>query len=447
MVQFYLKASARSITLPRPITNPPHAQSQMNDFSPTKLVRASCQEWLRKEGGEIVSISNDGLDTLALEITAQIRASSRLEVAEWDAEGWHYTGDGFRLAGKDEEEVEMERMERVALYILALDSINFCFWPIEQHSADYGSDDQVNGLEYEHLAIALRKLAEQDDEESAHDAYAFSPSNLVNLTADKMRFMLSEHFPRPAILQVKGKTVSVAYELPDLDIRCKLLNELGERLIKMHNGSALQMISKADRSADRLVAIILETLPGFRDYIDPATSAGPQRSDDWASIVERSPQLVHFYKRAQIATADLWAAMGRGRTLIDSSTLSCCNFRDLDRLTTFPDYRVPQILRHAGAIRYSDSLAERVDNQVEVEIGSAEEMGIRAATVVAVDQLVTKVKDLLQNSNDGEDYSDIDKLSSDVCAVTLDWYLWQQGERLDRANQLGEHHRVRTTFY
>lgn len=104
-------------------------------------------------------------------------------------------------------------------------------------------------------------------------------------------------------------------------------------------------------------------------------------------------------------------------------------------------------MRHAGAIRYSDSLAERVDNQVEVEIGSAEEMGIRAATVVAVDQLVTKVKDLLQNSNDGEDYSDIDKLSSDVCAVTLDWYLWQQGERLDRANQLGEHHRVRTTFY
>ena len=397
----------------------------MPDYSPTQAVRESCQEWLRKEGGGLVSISNDGLDTLALEITAQIRASSRLEVAEWDADGWHYTGKKF--TGKDERKTEIERMERVALYILALDSINFCFWPIEQNSADY-TDDRVNGLEYEHLAIALRKLAEQDDEESDHDDYAFSPSNLVRLTADNMRLMLTEHFPRPATSQVKGKTVSVVYELPDMDIRCKLLNELGERLIKMHNGSALQMISKADRSADRMVAIILETLPGFRDFIDPAKSASPQRYDDWESIVERWPQLVHFYKRAQIATADLWAAMGRGRAPIDSSTLSCCNFCDLARLTTFPDYRVPQILRHAGAIRYSDSLAEKVDHRVELGIGSAEEMGIRAATVVAVDQLVTKVKDLLlQNSNDSEgDREDIDKLSSDVSAVTLDWYLWQQ---------------------
>ena len=139
----------------------------------------------------------------------------------------------------------------------------------------------------------------------------------------------------------------------------------------------------------------------------------------------RNPQL------PQIATADIWAALGRGRPLIESSALlSCCNFRDIDQLTTFPDYRVPQILRHAGAIRYSDSLAEKVDQRVEVEIGSVEEVGIRAATVVAVDQLVTKVKDLLQNSNEGDrdrdNIDNIEKLSSDVCAVTLDWYLWQQ---------------------
>ena len=247
---------------------------------------------MRKENN-VCSISNDGLDTLALDITAQIKASSRLEVAEWDADGWHYTGKKFKHDGKDEAEVEIERMERVALYILALDSINFCFWPIEQGSAGSASVP-VNGLEYEHLAIALRKLAEQDDADSAHNAYAFSPSNLVELTADKMRLMLSEHFPRPAT------SVSVVYELPDMDIRCKLLNELGQSLIKYHNGSALEMISKADRSADKLVSMILETLPGFRDFIDPAKSAGPQRSDDWESTLERSPQLVHFYKRAQV---------------------------------------------------------------------------------------------------------------------------------------------------
>ena len=56
------------------------------------------------------------------------------------------------------------RMERVAMYVLALDAINFCFWPV---------DDSIvatkNGLEYEHLAMALRMVAEADNEVGPFD--------------------------------------------------------------------------------------------------------------------------------------------------------------------------------------------------------------------------------------------------------------------------------------
>ncbi len=38
-------------------------------------------------------------------------------------------------------------------------------------------------------------------------------------------------------------------------------------------------------------------------------------------------------------------------------------------------------------------------------------------------------------------------IADKVLAVTIDWYLWQRGERLDGADLLGEHHRVVTTFY
>ena len=53
--------------------------------------------------------------------------------------------------------------------------------------------------------------------------------------------------------------------------------------------------------------------------------------------------LIHFYKRAQILVADLWAAFGC-QTSSDNGHFA--SFVDISRLTMFADYRVPQILRH-----------------------------------------------------------------------------------------------------
>lgn len=58
---------------------------------------------------------------------------------------------------------------------------------------------------------------------------------------------------------------------------------------------------------------------------------------------------ISFYKRAQILVADFWGIMeARGEGSIPN----------LDYLTMFADYRVPQALVYLGAIRYSDALME-----------------------------------------------------------------------------------------
>ena len=68
---------------------------------------------------------------------------------------------------------------------------------------------------------------------------------------------------------------------------------------------------------------------------------------------------VFLYKRAQILAGDLWAAYGR-RGADDPQGLG---FGDIDELTTFADYRVPQLLSapRVGVMRYSDELRARID--------------------------------------------------------------------------------------
>lgn len=62
---------------------------------------------------------------------------------------------------------------------------------------------------------------------------------------------------------------------------------------------------------------------------------------------------ISFYKRAQILVADFWGMMeARGEGSITN----------IDWLTMFADYRVPQALVYLGVLRYSDSLSQVLKN-------------------------------------------------------------------------------------
>jgi hypothetical protein len=172
------------------------------------------------------------------------------------------------------------------------------------------------------------------------------------------------------------------------------------------DGQAFNMVKAAEGSTTKLVRLITSHLPHFRD----------------TSVYHG--KLIYFYKRAQILVGDLWAAYGKQK----DTSQPCC-FNDIDQLTMFADYRVPQILRDMKILEYSPHLASTIDSKQIIPWGSEEETEIRALTIVAVDRLQAAVK----------------KNGLDLLAIECDWLLWHRSEQLK--DSIAPHHRTLTVYY
>lgn len=128
---------------------------------------------------------------------------------------------------------------------------------------------------------------------------------------------------------------------------------------------------------------------------------------------------VRFLKRAQICVADLYGSFG-GK--------AWGALQNLDQLTAFADYKLPQVLRHLGVLEYERTLAGHIDNQELISQGSEEEIEIRAATVWACE--------LLRRAMVGHDHH--------VTAAEIDQRLWLLGQE---STHMRPYHRTRTIFY
>jgi hypothetical protein len=366
---------------------------------------------------------------------------------EWDEEKWHYSGDSYcgSLA---------QKKERIALYILALDAINFCFWPPRSDQSKH----EINTLEYDHLAVALKHLAETDDDHhqqqpgedgtgeggggdhnnsniqsssiaQSEATYAFSPFNLAQMTPDKMQALLEPY--------LKGQ------QLDNIATRAHLWKELGTSLLEHFHGSATCLLATSENNAPQLVKLMTTHFPGFRDAIVTGDGDAPGGS----SSSHPSRKVFVFLKRAQIFVGDVNAALKLGLS-------------GMDQLTTFADYRVPQILRHFEILEYApESLACQVDEGREIPAGSYDELSIRAATVVAVEDLVEYLNRQCHPhpQDDASSPSDADSSTMTTgdttqgnpffTAMGVDWYLWQVGERMHQQGAMKPFHKVCTTFY
>lgn len=86
--------------------------------------------------------------------------------------------------------------------------------------------------------------------------------------------------------------------------------------------------------------------------------------------------VVYLYKRAQILVADLWAAFqGRGYGAFD----------DIDAITMFADYRVPQSLLYFGILKYSEELESALKRHELLQSGEEREVEIRGCSIWAVE--------------------------------------------------------------
>lgn len=112
------------------------------------------------------------------------------------------------------------------------------------------------------------------------------------------------------------------------------------------------MIAAAGNSAAGLVNILARDFPCLRDE---------HRFEG-----RRKP--VRFLKRAQILVADVWACFqGEGHGA----------FRDVDKLTMFADYRIPQVLCTLGCMGFSPPLDNAIRAKKLLDSGGTWELQLR----------------------------------------------------------------------
>ena len=171
------------------------------------------------------------------------------------------------------------------------------------------------------------------------------------------------------------------------------LRELGARVRDEHGGSFLALARSAS-SAEALA----EELAGWPTWFDVSPYEELQ---------------VPFFKRAQIAAADL-ALAGLGPS------------EGLDRLTVFADNLVPHVLRIDGVLEFDDGLVARIDAGELIVHDAPEEVEIRACALHAVELLVAAHPE-------------------PTTATAVDNHLWHRGG--GPRYKAHPRHRARTTAY
>jgi len=301
------------------------------------------------------------VDEAALSAFAGRLADASVPLPPWDTVH-HFTG----------------APDRVTAYILVLDTVNFCFWPPPGKRRWEVEIQGRRASGYNALALALRHALESG-------APLTDAGFLAGLTEERLRGLLGGH----GTLQLMAE-------------RTRFLRELGCVLERDYHGKAHRLVESTRGWAVDLARLLARKLSSFRDT---------------AVYRERA---IYFYKRAQIAAADLHGAL---------EGMAWGRFRDLDRLTAFADYKLPQVLRGLGILVYETSLAERVDRQDALAPGSPEEVEIRANTIVAVDRL-------------REETGKRERL---LRAFEIDGLLWHMGQEETYRDR--PYHRTRTVFY
>ena len=191
-------------------------------------------------------------------------------------------------------------------------------------------------------------------------------------------------------------------EIPLFQERLADLREYGRILERDWGGDAVNLVRAAAGHGLHLAGTLAASFPSFRDE----------------AVYEG--RTVRFWKRAQLLVSDLYHAFGGE---------GFGAFSDIDALTAFADYKLPQVLRAFGIITYDPALEEAVDGYRELEPGGPEEIEIRAMTVWAVEE----IRHVLGRAG------------SPVTSAAVDHWLWGLGQ-LNPFRQK-PYHRCRTIHY
>ncbi len=219
--------------------------------------------------------------------------------------------------------VEGDRESRTA-FVVCLDAINFGsgWWPtIRKRSGHSG---------YSTVAAGLTERFRERGTWTAEELTRLEPGDLAAVLG-----------------QDGGHPLMARYAAS--------LRDVGGHLLADHGGRFESLLDAAAGSAVALAGLLAEW-------------------DAFADVSAYEGRPVPFFKRAQIAAADL------NRTGV-------VGLAGEERLTAFADNLVPHVLRLDGVLRLDPELERSIDAEELLEHGSPEEVELRACAVHAIELL------------------------------------------------------------
>ncbi|XP_072926875.1 queuosine 5'-phosphate N-glycosylase/hydrolase isoform X1 [Hemitrygon akajei] len=335
---------------------------------------------LPKEAGKF--IAENSKDVYTVEDGVKKVAEMLLEkrnTKEFDPTGWKVLHD-LNPQTMNEESIN---------WVFVTDTLNFSFWS--------ENDDDKCLVKYKgKLHSGFWSLCAAINRALDEAIPITSASYFANITLQQLKYVLRSDTDTP---------------MPMIEERLRVLKEAGSILLEKFDGSFLNCIKKSENNAQKLLQLVVENFPSYRDE---AMFQGKK---------------VAFYKRAQILVADIWGLLeGKGYGL----------FHDIASLSMFADYRIPQALVYFGAMKYSQELMEKLKQGVLFHSGDREEVEIRGCSIWCIELIMHHIREL------GAQKKCVDK---EINSVLVDYYLWDyaRDHRKDMADI--PIHRVRCIYY
>ena len=183
--------------------------------------------------------------------------------------------------------------------------------------------------------------------------------------------------------------------------RCRILRENSKILKSKFDGKIEKVIKLSSRDTGKILNVLYKNFPNYRDE------------------AKFKGQKVYFMKKAQILIGDIDRAF----------PAPLGKLKNTDNLTACADYRLPQLMRHFGILKYSEKLTKIIDSKKIIKEKSDYEIEIRGATIKANDE----IRKVLEK-----------KYSKKIKPVDVNDFLWISAKKTEN---MKPYHLVRTEAY
>ncbi|PVV05190.1 hypothetical protein BB560_000284 [Smittium megazygosporum] len=289
--------------------------------------------------------------------------------------------------------------EEAVEWIFIVDLLNFCFWtrPVDKDKEFAVTYKGTKYTGYWSLCACINRALDEGIQITTPEFYS-------RVTFDQVSYIFRPDDEHSEPMKMLAE-------------RHSILNTTGKILVQNFGGKFLNMLKKAENSSLTLIDLLVNNIPSFNDSID---YMGNELS---------------FYKRAQIVVADIWACF-------ENTGLGY--FFDIDSLTMFADYRVPQVLVYLGILKYSPKLLNLLESAYFGEHKTSEsdlvshgdryEIEIRGNSILAVELLKQAIKAELQ-------------AQSNLNSIMLDFFLWDYAKKNSASMAHIPIHLTKSVFY